>query len=70
MIIDDDSHVRIAVRTVLSEAGFDVIAVDGGPAGIKHLKEGFSGVILLDIMMPDMDGWDVIQNILDEDLYQ
>jgi DNA-binding response OmpR family regulator len=69
MIIDDDSHVRIAVRTILDEAGYEIISADSGRSGIEHLKNGFSGLILLDIMMPEMDGWDVIQKILDEDLY-
>ena len=70
MIVDDDAHVRIAVRTILREAGFEVISADGGPACIDHLKSGFSGVILLDIMMPGMDGWDTIAKILEYDLFK
>lgn len=69
MIVDDDAHVRIAVRTILGDAGFTVVTADGGSSCITHLKEGFTGVILLDIMMPGMDGWDTIRKILDEDLY-
>lgn len=69
MIVDDDAHVRIAVRTILAEAGYIVVSADSGQACIDHLKNGFKGVILLDIMMPGMDGWDTIQRILDEELY-
>ena len=70
MIVDDDAHVRIAVKTILSDAGFHVIAADSGSQCIELLKEGFSGVILLDIMMPGMDGWDTIRAILDNKLEQ
>ncbi|WP_181391271.1 PleD family two-component system response regulator [Methanospirillum stamsii] len=68
MIVDDDAHVRIAVRTILSDAGFNVIAASSGKECINFLKDGFSGVLLLDIMMPEMDGWDTISAILESGL--
>lgn len=70
MIVDDDAHVRIAVKTILSDVGFHLIAAESGDQCIDLLKKGFSGVILLDIMMPDMDGWDTIRAILDNGLEQ
>ncbi|MFH0966784.1 MAG: response regulator, partial [Methanobacteriota archaeon] len=69
MIVDDDAHVRIAVKTILSEAGYIIVTADSGQACIDHLKNGFKGVILLDIMMPGMDGWDTIEQIIAEDLF-
>jgi len=69
MIVDDDAHVRVAVRTVLEEAGFRVFNADSGKSCVDHLKAGFKGLILLDIMMPDMDGWDTISAILAGDLF-
>jgi DNA-binding response OmpR family regulator len=68
MIVDDDSHVRIAVRTILGDAGFSVVTADSGNECINILQKGFSGVVLLDVMMPDMDGWDTIKAILDNSL--
>lgn len=68
MIVDDDAHVRLAVRTILSDTGFEVSTADSGKECIKKLKEGFTGVLLLDIMMPEMDGWDTIRAILDSGL--
>lgn len=68
MIVDDDAHVRIAVKTILDDAGFDVTSVESGQECIEFLRSGFSGVILLDIMMPDMDGWDTIRAVLDNGL--
>jgi len=69
MIVDDDTHVRIAVRTILDDAGFDVVCAENGTECINLLRSGFSGVILLDIMMPEMDGWDTISKILEHDLF-
>ncbi len=69
MIVDDDTHVRIAVHTILDDAGFDVVSAESGAACIDLLRSGFSGVILLDIMMPEMDGWDTISRILEHDLF-
>jgi DNA-binding response OmpR family regulator len=69
MIVDDDAHVRIAVRTVLTDAGFTVTMADSGSSCVEKIKNGFRGLILLDIMMPSMDGWDTIDKILEEDLF-
>jgi len=63
MIVDDDRHILVAVKTVLNDAGFPVEMADSGDECISLLKQGFSGVILLDIMMPVMDGWDTIRAI-------
>lgn len=69
MIVDDDAHVRLAVKTVLEEEGLTVCMAESGAACLDHLKNGFSGLILLDIMMPGMDGWDTIERIIEEDLF-
>jgi DNA-binding response OmpR family regulator len=63
MIVDDDRHILVAVKTVLNEAGFPVDMAESGQECISLLKAGFTGVILLDIMMPVMDGWDTIRAI-------
>ena len=63
MIVDDDRHILVAVKTVLNEAGFSVEMAESGDECLHLLKQEFSGVILLDIMMPVMDGWDTIRAI-------
>ena len=69
MIVDDDPHVRTAVKIVLEDAGFQVLRADSGYSCLDNLRNGFTGLILLDIMMPEMDGWDTIEEILKEDLF-
>ncbi len=63
MIVDDDLHILVAVKTVLNEAGFPVDIAESGDECISLLKAGWTGIILLDIMMPVMDGWDTIHAI-------
>lgn len=69
MIVDDDAHIRIAVVETLSDEKIDTIAAESGFECIEKLRTGFSGLVLLDLMMPKMDGWDTIQEIINNDLF-
>ena len=64
LFVDDDEYIRITVEEILSSAGFSVILAESGPECLSILKNGFSGVILMDIMMPGMDGWETIREII------
>ena len=68
MIVDDDPAVRYTVQEVLRGANLQAITVDSGRACLEELRKGFRGVILLDIMMPDMDGWDTLEAMKREGL--
>jgi DNA-binding response OmpR family regulator len=68
LIVDDDPHVLISAVVTLESAGYQVITAESGKACIEILRPGFSGILLLDVMMPDMDGWDTIRAIKDERL--
>ena len=65
MIVDDDPDILITIRRIFEEQGYEVFTVDSGKDCIKELEKGFKGVILMDIMMPFMDGWDTIKQIVD-----
>ena len=64
MIVDDDPDILITIRTIFEEQGYEVFTVDSGKDCLKELEKGFKGVILMDIMMPFMDGWDTIKQII------
>jgi len=63
MIVDDERDIRVTVKAVLSSKGFNVLPVESGQQCIDELEKGFKGVILMDIMMPDMDGWATVREI-------
>jgi len=68
MIVDDDPDILISIRKIFEREGFEVFTVDSGLDCIKELERGFKGVVLMDIMMPFMDGWDTIQEITNRGL--
>ena len=63
MVVDDDPDILIVIRKIFEKEGFEVLTVDSGMDCIKELERGFKGVVLMDIMMPFMDGWDTIEEI-------
>jgi len=64
MVVDDDPDILITIRSIFEREGFEVYTVDSGMDCIKELERGFTGIILMDIMMPFMDGWDTIREIV------
>jgi len=63
MIVDDDPSILITIRELFENKGFKVYTVQNGKECIDELKNGFKGIILLDLMMPIMDGWETIREI-------
>ena len=70
LIIDDDARNIFALKAVLKSRGFDVVTASGATEGMKVLRESDVGVVLLDMMMPDIDGYQAIGLIreLDENI--
>ena len=64
MVVDDDPDVLITIRQIFENEGYEVFTVDSGLDCIKELERGFRGIILMDIMMPFMDGLDTIIEIM------
>ena len=68
MIVDDDSDILLTLRSIFEKQQFEVLTVDSGNDCIKELEHGFKGIVLMDLMMPFMDGWDTIKEIIDKGL--
>lgn len=68
MIVDDDPAIRGVVVSVLRKEGYDVRAVESGEGSLQQVRQGFRGVILMDIVMEGMDGWDAIRAMQAEGL--
>jgi len=69
MIVDDNEYVRASVEIICQSVQLDLTSAASGPECLELLGSGFRGVILMDIMMPDMDGWDTIREIVAKGLY-
>ena len=64
MIVDDDPDVLVFLRTVFEQHNFEVLTVDSGSDCIDELERGFKGIVLMDLIMPFMDGWDTLKEII------
>ncbi len=69
MVVDDDPSVRATIEIVLSTKEYSLCIVESGSKCLDKLREGFKGLILMDVMMPEMDGWDTISAIENEGLH-
>jgi DNA-binding response OmpR family regulator len=69
MLVDDEEMIRESVSVYLKDAGIGILTAASGSECIDCLKAGFRGVILMDVMMPEMTGWDTIRSIAESDLY-
>jgi len=68
MIVDDEADILKALKVLFEHERYEVITVDSGKQCLNELEKGFTGVVLMDIMMPHMDGWDTIQTMVDRGL--
>ncbi len=64
MIVDDELDILVSLKTILEKRNFDVTTVASGEDCIREVEKGFRGIILMDLMMPGMDGWDTINEIV------
>lgn len=63
MSVDDDDDLRFMLKRMLKKAGYDVITAESGEKALEILKEQKPDAILLDVMMPNMDGWETLEAI-------
>jgi CheY-like chemotaxis protein len=56
LVVDDDASVRLLLRRILEGEGYTVVEAENGQAALVRMGEQVPGVILLDLMMPEMDG--------------
>lgn len=61
--IEDEPEMIDLFKLILTRRGFEVIGANGGRQGLELVKEIKPDLVLIDIMMPDMDGWEVYQNL-------
>jgi two-component system alkaline phosphatase synthesis response regulator PhoP len=66
LVIDDEAPIRLLCRVNLEAEGMDVIEAADGPSGLERARADAPDVILLDVMMPGLDGWRVAEELLDD----
>jgi len=66
LVIDDEAPIRLLCRVNLEAERMDVIEAADGPSGVEKARNESPDVILLDVMMPGLDGWNVAQQLLED----
>jgi DNA-binding response OmpR family regulator len=66
-VIDDEAPIRLLCRVNLEAEGMEVLEAADGPSGLSTARAETPDVILLDVMMPGLDGWRVAEELLDDE---
>ena len=66
LVIDDEAPIRLLCRVNLEAEQMEVVEAKDGPTGLEEAKRTNPDVILLDVMMPTLDGWRVAEHLLDD----
>jgi len=68
LVIDDEAPIRLLCRVNLEAEGMEVIDAADGESGVELARRELPDLILLDVMMPRLDGWGVAQKIVVDEL--
>jgi DNA-binding response OmpR family regulator len=67
LAIDDENDVLVIIKSALKSEGYDVVTANNGYDGLAIAQDEKPDLILLDLMMPEMDGFEVLENLRDND---
>ena len=67
LVVDDEAPIRLLCRVNLEAEGMQVLEAADGLAGVEAARAERPDVILLDVMMPGMDGWQVAERLVEDD---
>ena len=66
LIVDDEAPIRLLCRVNLEAENMEVFEAGDGPTGLEAARRDSPDVILLDVMMPGLDGWRVAEELLED----
>ena len=67
LVIDDEAPIRLLCRVNLEAENREVLEAADGPTGLEQARAAKPDVILLDVMMPGLDGWQVAEQLLEDE---
>lgn len=63
LVVDDDKHIVRLLQSYLEQAGFHVLTASNGADALRTIRTERPDLVLLDLMLPDRDGWDITRTI-------
>ncbi len=70
LVVDDDPALRVLLRRLLEREGYAVHEAENGRAALRRLREAPPGLIVLDLMMPEMDGFDFVTAVRNDEAWR
>jgi two-component system alkaline phosphatase synthesis response regulator PhoP len=67
LVVDDEAPIRLLCRVNLEAEGMDVLEAPDGPSGLDLARSERPDAVLLDVMMPGLDGWTVAERLLGDE---
>jgi DNA-binding response OmpR family regulator len=67
LVVDDEAPIRLLCRVNLEAEGMEVLEAADGESGLETARSQRPDVVLLDVMMPGMDGWQVAERLLEDE---
>jgi DNA-binding response OmpR family regulator len=65
LVIDDKPDIAIALRMLLERAGHEVVTAENGRLGLRSFYETRPDLVVLDVRMPELDGWETLERLRD-----
>lgn len=65
LVVDDDAHIRELCRLYLTKEGFSVLEAADGPEALTRMEDDPPDLVVLDVMLPRLDGWEVLNRVRD-----
>lgn len=63
LIVDDDPYILMSLEFLMKKSGYEVLVARNGSEALEHINEQCPNLVLLDIMMPDVDGYEICKYI-------
>ncbi|MFW5752226.1 MAG: response regulator [bacterium] len=67
LVVDDSSVNNLLMQNILEEEGYTILTVESGKEALSMIRQKSPVLVILDIMMPDLDGFEVLENLKTDD---
>ncbi len=63
LVVDDEQNIRLLLKTIFELEGYDVLLAANGKEALEVLEKEKPALLITDIMMPEMDGWELMKKV-------
>ncbi|WP_249976603.1 response regulator transcription factor [Vreelandella olivaria] len=68
LVVDDEPNIVLSLEFLMEQAGFEVVTAEDGEQALAHVRESLPDLLLLDISLPGISGFDVLERLRSEEV--